>query len=171
MKKGLLAGFIVDMVAVGASFVLCVGIKPGTNSTYFSSYFDSFVLFLVIWIFSSFAFEKYNFRKAASWQSLITKILICNLFIFFLVTSIMYLFQSFNYSRFIVIGTVGVATLVELTIGSVYFTLLNTRVRYESSGELKLRNAGKLSFKQTSEITVPKKAIPKYDFQLRKEYL
>ncbi|MBN1145414.1 MAG: sugar transferase [Bacteroidales bacterium] len=171
MQKGFLAGFFVDMLAVGASFVLCVGIKPGTNSTYYSNYFDSFMLFLVIWIFSSLAFEKYNFRKVDNRQGLITKILICNLFIFFLVTSIMYLFQSFNYSRFIVIGTVGVATIVELTIGTVYFLLLNTRVRDENGRELKLRNSGKQVFQHTSVISAPKKAIPKYDFQLRRAYL
>ena len=168
MQKGFLAGFLVDMLAVGASFVLCVGIKPGTNSTYYNSYFDSFILFLIIWVFSSFAFEKYNFRKVANWQGFISKILICNLFIFFLVTSIMYLFQSFNYSRFIVIGTVGIATFVELTIGSAYYSLLNARVGNESGSELKLRNSGKQAFQQTSAISATKKAIPKYDFQLRK---
>ncbi len=171
MQKGFLAGFFTDMLVVGASFVLCVGIKPGTNSTYYSSYFDSFVLFLIIWIFSSFAFEKYIFRKVANWQGFISKILICNLFIFFLVTTIMYLFQSFNYSRFIVIGTVGIATFIELTLGSVYYSLLSTRTGNESGSELNLRNSGKRAFQQTSGISATKKAIPKYDFQLRRDYL
>ena len=132
MQKGFVVGFITDVILITASFALCVWIKPGDSSTYYNAYASSFLLFLFIWIIISFSMEKYNLRMISTWGIMLKKIMISNLFIFFIVTSMMYLFQSFNYSRFIVLGTVGITTLTELMIGSLYFLFLNTRVKYEN---------------------------------------
>jgi lipopolysaccharide/colanic/teichoic acid biosynthesis glycosyltransferase len=171
MQKGFVTGFVIDVFLVTASFVLCVWMKPGISSAYYKDYSVSFLLFLLIWIVVSFSLEKYNFRLISTWGAFIKKIVIINLFIFFIITSMMYLFQSFNYSRFIVLGTVGVATLAELMLGSLYFLFLNTRVRYENGTVGRLLNGSKSLYKGKSPVILIKKAAPKYDFLLREEYL
>ncbi len=132
MQKRFAAGFAGDFILVTASYALCIGLKPGISSyNYYHSYALSFIFFLIIWIVVSFTLEKYNFNIITNWGILVKKILISNLFIFFIITSMMYLFQTFNYSRFIVLGTVGITTLAELSLGSVYYLFLHTRVKYE----------------------------------------
>jgi lipopolysaccharide/colanic/teichoic acid biosynthesis glycosyltransferase len=171
MQKGFIAGFLGDVVAITASFVLCVWMKPGVSNAYYSDYFVSFLLFLFVWIIVSFSLEKYNFRQASTWKAIIKKIMIINLFIFFIITSMMYLLQSFNYSRFIVLGTVGVTTLFELIIGSLYFFFLNAQVRYDNGVVGRLLNGNKSMAKEKGPVKLTKKTAPKYDFRLREEYL
>jgi lipopolysaccharide/colanic/teichoic acid biosynthesis glycosyltransferase len=171
MRKGFIAGFISDVFVVTASFVLCVWMKPGISNTYYKNYAVSFLLFLLIWIIVSFSLEKYNLKIVSTWWSTIKKIMIINLFIFFIVTSMMYLFQSFNYSRFIVLGTVGVTTLAELVLGSLYFLIINTRVKYENGAVGRFLNISKTSLIEKDLVIHTMKAAPKYDFRLREEYL
>jgi lipopolysaccharide/colanic/teichoic acid biosynthesis glycosyltransferase len=171
MQKGFIAGFISDLVLVTASFALCVWIKPGVSTTYYTSYFNSFLLFLLIWVIISFSMEKYNFRAQSNFMIMLRKVLIANLIIFFIVTSMMYLFQSFNYSRFIVIGTVGVTTVAELLLGSLYFLIINTRVKYENGTSGPLLNISNIALKEKVPVFHLKKALPRYDFGLREEYL
>jgi lipopolysaccharide/colanic/teichoic acid biosynthesis glycosyltransferase len=171
MQKGFIAGFISDLVLVTASFALCVWLKPGVSTVYYVSYFNSFLLFLLIWIIISFSMEKYNFRVQSTFMIMLRKGLIANLIIFFIVTSMMYLFQSFNYSRFIVIGTVGVTTLAELLLGALYFLIKNTRVKYENGTAGPLINSSNRALKEKTPVFHIKKALPRYDFGLREEYL
>jgi lipopolysaccharide/colanic/teichoic acid biosynthesis glycosyltransferase len=171
MQKGFVAGFVSDLVLVTASFAICVWLKPGVSTSYYVSYFNSFLLFLFIWIIVSFSMEKFNFRVLSTWMLMLRKIMITNLIIFFIVTSMMYLFQSFNYSRFIVIGTVGIATLAELFLGSFYFLVINTRVKFENVSVGQLLSNNKISFREGISVSHTKKALPRYDFGLREEYL
>jgi len=170
MHKSLLAGLAGDLLIVAASFAICVGLKPGSGNPYYSGYATSFFLFLMIWIFVSFSLDKYNFRTVSTWAIMLRKILIGNLLIFFIITSMMYLFQSFNYSRFIVLGTVGVATLAELLVSSMYMIFVNTRVRYENGLLSQSETADTLETgRKISQLELIKS--PKYDFKLREEYL
>jgi lipopolysaccharide/colanic/teichoic acid biosynthesis glycosyltransferase len=171
MQKGFIAGFFSDLFLVSASYALCVWLKPGISSTYYVNYFNSFLLFLFIWIIISFSMEKYNFRIVSNWLMMLKKILMINLIIFFIITSMMYLFQSFNYSRFIVLGTVGVTTLAELSLGSLYFLFVNTRVRYENGTAAQFLNGNRIWLKEKAPVFRVKKILPKYDFGLREEYL
>ena len=155
---------------VTASFVLCVGMKPGSGSTYYSGYTLSFLFFLIIWILVSFSLEKYNFRIISSWGTLIKKIMISNLLIFFIVTSLMYVFQSFNYSRFIVLGTVGVATFIELLFGSFYLLIANVRVKYENTLSDHDITSEQIKDLKVNAVVHLRKS-PRYDFKQREAYL
>ena len=66
MQKSFIAGFTGDILVVTASFVLCVGMKPGSGSTYYNGYTLSFLFFLLIWLLVSFSLEKYNFHIISS---------------------------------------------------------------------------------------------------------
>ncbi|HEX2396028.1 MAG TPA: sugar transferase [Bacteroidales bacterium] len=170
MQKNFLAAFAGDLIIVTASYILCVGLKPGLGNLYFSEYAASFLLFLFLWILVSFSLDKYNFNTIFNWSAMVKKILIGNLLIFFIITSMMYLFQSFNYSRFIVLGTVGVATLIELLSGSFYMIFVNARVKYEN-GSLNFTNTPDTIEVARKNAQIEIKKSPKYDFKLREEYL
>jgi lipopolysaccharide/colanic/teichoic acid biosynthesis glycosyltransferase len=171
MKKSFVAGFVSDVFLVTASFVLCVWMKPGVSNNYYKDYAVSFLLFLLIWFIVSFSLEKYNFRVVSTWAIMTKKIMIINLFIFFIITSMMYLFQSFNYSRFIVLGTVGVTTLAELIFGSSYFLIINTRVKYENRTVGRMFNGNNIILRKKGHFTHTRKVALKYDYRLREEYL
>jgi lipopolysaccharide/colanic/teichoic acid biosynthesis glycosyltransferase len=167
MQKSFAAGFTSDVILVTASFSLCIWLKPGTSTSYFSEYALSFLVFILVWLLVSFSLEKYNFNIVTSWSILIKKVIISNLLIFFIVTSMMYVFQSFNYSRFIVLGTVGIASMFELLLGSLYFLVADTHVKFEESPEV-----------SEARDTIAKDVLPKikrqitkYDLKLREEYL
>jgi lipopolysaccharide/colanic/teichoic acid biosynthesis glycosyltransferase len=166
MQKNFSTGFIGDVLVVTASYVICVWVKPGLSTTYYNSYLLSFLIFILIWVVVSFAMDKYSFTMITSWNIMVRKILINNLLIFFIMTSMMYLFQSFNYSRFIVLGTIGVATMAELFIGSVYYFVANTKIKYEHDPH---ESAEKLSYKPKE--TYSDTGSFHYDFKLREEYL
>jgi len=171
MQKSFVAGFTGDVLIVSASYVICVGLKPGSSGTYYSGYGISFLLFLLIWIIVSFSLEKYNFHIITTWLALFKKVLIGNMFIFFIVTSMMYLFQSFNYSRFIVLGTVGVATFAELFLGSLYFLVVNAKVKFENGTDSVESLTDEHGYAKKDAIIHAKRSVPKYDFKLREEYL
>lgn len=172
MQKGFLAGFISDVIVVTSSFAFCVWLKPGVSHTYYQGYASSFMLFLLIWSVVSFFMEKYNVRKMHTWGNMLKKILLGNLFIFFIVTSMMYVFQTFYYSRFIVLGTVGVASVLELSLGSLFFLIANARVRVENGEKSYTGRLKKAALAREERVFRSRgKQRIKYDFELRDEYL
>lgn len=170
MQKNFLAVFAGDLLIVTASFLLCVGLKPGSGSLYYSEYAASFILFLIIWMIVSFSLDKYSYNTICNWSLLFKRVLVTNILIFFVITSMMYLFQSFNYSRFIVLGTVGVATFMELITGSFYRMFINTRVKFENGSENYISGFETVEIARRSSQTLIHTS-PKYDFRLREEYL
>lgn len=169
MQKNFLAAFTGDLLIVSASYLLCVGLKPGSGNAYFSEYATSFLLFFLIWIGVSLSLDKFNLNIVPNWNIMLRKILIANVLIFFTITSMMYLFQSFNYSRFIVLGTVGIATLFELIAGSFYLLIVNARIKYEFGTQIANGPATLEADKKSTQVEI--EIRPKYDFRLREEYL
>jgi hypothetical protein len=104
--------------------------KPGENTGYYENYLNSFLLFLLIWIGISFSFEKYSLLEHSDWLIAIRKTFVVNLVIFFVITTMMYLFQSFNYSRFIVLGTVRATLQSFLSI--IVLMVSSTQVRMKT---------------------------------------
>jgi lipopolysaccharide/colanic/teichoic acid biosynthesis glycosyltransferase len=82
----------------------------------------------------------------------------------------MYLFQSFNYSRFIVLGTIGITTLTEALFGSLYSLVSQTRVRFEN-GAITEPLQDHQSDLKTKVPIYHKGIVPKPDFKLRYEFL
>jgi lipopolysaccharide/colanic/teichoic acid biosynthesis glycosyltransferase len=171
MQKKRLAGFITDFFIVSVSFVVCVWLKPGENTPYYVNYFRSFILFLAVWMLVSFVLDKYGLYGSAAWGEVLKKVILINLIIFFLITSMMYVFQSFNYSRFIVLGTVGVATIGELSFGSVYAMFSNARVKEDQGTTISLLSGRILRRNEGIQVVHRKKAVVRYDFRMREEYL
>lgn len=169
MKKALIVSLIIDILLVAVSFVIGVWLKPGTGFSYYLNYRNSFLLFLAIWLVVSIWIEKYSITSELKYRQVIRRIIVANLIIFFLITSMMYMLQSFNYSRFIVMGTVATATFLELFFSGVYFLFISTRIRYENAN-------GVPANAETAAEPVPQPVLPvikqvRYDFKIRESYL
>ena len=170
VHKRMLAGFLVDVILVTISFMICVVIKPGENVTYFTSYFWSFIIFLLVWVSVSLFMSKYKLTGYSGQGDLLKVIFFSNIVIFFVITSMIYLLQSFHYSRFIVLGTVGVSTVAELAVGLLYYRVISTRVRYENGKNFD-PVTGMLVKKANIPIARLKKVHIRYDYKSRIEFL
>ena len=114
MKRKLLFLFF-DLVFVTTSFLLLAWLKLGTRSVILPRYSGWFVLFLSIWLVVSYFFTKYDSEKFGSFRQKISAILLSNFIIVGLATVAMYLFGSYEFSRFLLLGTVIITTIVEIT--------------------------------------------------------
>ncbi|MBN1157867.1 MAG: sugar transferase [Bacteroidales bacterium] len=145
--------------------------KPGGSSGYFSSYLNSFFIFLAVWIFISAVLRKYKLTGYSGSGDVLKAVLVSNLIIFFVITSMIYLFQNFHYSRFIVLGTVGVSTFAELTLGLLYFLVISTKIRYENGRIFDFANGSALLQKPMIPVKRQNKDKIKIDTKSRIEFL
>ncbi len=171
MQKRIFVGLLVDIVLVILSFYVCVKLKPGGSSGYFSNYFNSFLIFLFIWIGVSLLLKKYKLTGYSGAIDVFRAVLVSNIIIFFMTGSMMYVFRSFHYSRFIVLGTVGIATMAELILGMLYFLVISTKVRYENGWIMNHMNGAVTLEKTPVPIARLDKEKLKLDYKHRIEFL
>ena len=112
MSKRTFGLVIIDIFIVFISFMMAAFLKTGKEKAVFNYYWMPFLVFLTIWILSSFLFKKYSFNKAKNKTSLVFNTVKSNLFILFTITFIIF-FASLGYSRLMIILTVIFATMGE----------------------------------------------------------
>ena len=117
-----------DVLFVLMGFWLSAFLKHSVFSSYFISYYYGLILFGIIWILLSLLFGKFNIKP----NSRNTKrILISNLSILALSSFLIYVLRDDKYSRFIVIGTIGFTTVMELFFFTFLHSVKNTRILSE----------------------------------------
>jgi lipopolysaccharide/colanic/teichoic acid biosynthesis glycosyltransferase len=137
--------FLIDLLILFISFLICIWIKPGSGRNYFIDYSGEFVIFILIWATSSFFFRKYSTLLTNNNGGAFKAIIISNVFAFAIVTSLMYVSRVAYYSRMVVIGTIGIASLIELLFGTAFFAMFRAVNGYEKNGRLSLRNGSGIS--------------------------
>jgi lipopolysaccharide/colanic/teichoic acid biosynthesis glycosyltransferase len=115
--------FLIDILFISLAFILCFFYKYEVEYNYLQNYLPSFILFISIWILLSFAFKKYQYQHDKKLNYFLSIILKSNLLTLAIAASIMYVIRESHYSRFIVLGTIGLATIFETTFMSAYFSL------------------------------------------------
>lgn len=113
--------FLIDILVVFVSFLICIWIKPGNSSNYFTQYLKQLFIFILIWGISSIFFKKYTSLFLYDSHDIIRNIIISNIFAFAIVTSVMYVSRISYFSRLIVVGTIGIASIIELILSALYF--------------------------------------------------
>lgn len=111
-KTAIYAFFDIFFVSLIFTFFLYIKAEPFHNIL--GKYIYSFLLFLGLWLIVSIASNKYNFYKAEKLQSVISQILLGNILVLGLATTLIYLIRIDYYSRMVVFGTIATATVVEL---------------------------------------------------------
>lgn len=130
LKKGLIL-FVIDLLLVTLSFLLITWIRPGSVSSYFSRYYLSFILFVLVWTGSSILFKKYRPLQKPTFKDVILPILISNLVVLGTISVLMYFFRTTYYSRTLVFGTILIASFFEFLFSSLYF-FLKIAIEYQN---------------------------------------
>ncbi len=110
--------FLVDIIVVTLSFLTIIFISKEKEISYVKLYTRPFLGFLFVWIVISLFNGKYVAKKRFNEAIMaIGKTLVFSLLV---VTSSMFVFNHFSYSRTIVFGTIFLSTLSNLFIYSIY---------------------------------------------------
>jgi lipopolysaccharide/colanic/teichoic acid biosynthesis glycosyltransferase len=118
--------FAVDLAILSGSFLLAALYKPATANYLSGEYLTAFFVLLASWSFSSFYFRKYNIREKHQSLHFIRSILLSNFVALGSMLVVITLFWHAGYSRVMLFGTIGLATMIELFTGSIYRSLLQT---------------------------------------------
>jgi hypothetical protein len=108
-----------NILLLGVAFVIMVLIKPNSLTYFSQTYLIGFAILAGIWSVFSFTFRKYNPKNPPS-NSVSLHIVFINIIILGIIAISMYGARSVGYSRLIVFGTIGIATLFELTFNGIY---------------------------------------------------
>ncbi len=113
--------FALDIAIVVFAFLFAAKIRPGTKRIILH-YYRSFIPFLIIWVGSGAWGEKFTLKTIHSATDFIRRIFKCNIFAIAIVLGLMYFFGKFNYSRYIVFGTILTTFGIELFVFlSIYY--------------------------------------------------
>jgi lipopolysaccharide/colanic/teichoic acid biosynthesis glycosyltransferase len=113
---------LIDLIIIFLSFLFFAWIKPATVRIYLPTYFPSFLFFSFVWIFVSLIISKYELHKARKPKDVLVPVIIANLTILAVVTTLIYSFGAFGYSRLIVFGTILLSSIVEIIFAYFYFS-------------------------------------------------
>ncbi len=129
---------VIDILIVFLAFLFFAWLKPATVRIYLPMFAEPFLYFLIVWIFVSLLLGKYDIRKARRPKNVIYPILIANATVLAVITTLMYSFGMFGYSRLIVFGTILLSTLIEILFGYIYFSY-RTPVQMPELDEQRIR--------------------------------
>lgn len=124
MKRPRTGLIIVDLIILSGAYAIMAGLKPVMISYLSSRYLIGFAVMLSLWILSSFYFKKYHVSRKENPKFLIRNIISPNLVALAFVAFIIYVFNTTFYSRMMVFGTFGLATLLEMMFFSLYTYLI-----------------------------------------------
>jgi len=120
--KRKIINILIDILIVFFSFLFFAWLKPATVRIYLPTYIQPFLFFEIVWLFVSVIIAKYNLHKARKPKDVIIPVIIANLTILAVITTLIYSFGAFHYSRLIVFGTILLATILEIGLGYLYLS-------------------------------------------------
>lgn len=112
--------WLIDILIVIISFLFIAKLKPATVRIVLPKYTDPFYYFIFIWSVTSLIIGKYFLISQLRRKDYLLMILISNAAITGIVSFLIYFFGAASYSRLMVFGTIGVATLLEVALTSIY---------------------------------------------------
>ena len=127
MKRRTYLFILLDILFIILGFWLSALFKRSSFIDYLSGYSGAFAVFGIIWILISHLFNKYDFDVKKITDNT-KQIILSNLVIMAVLTILIYLLRSDRYSRFIVFGTVGFTTGIEILFFYFWIILKKTKV-------------------------------------------
>ncbi len=108
---------LIDLIGVALVFSLFLLVKQAPFMQVLTKYLYSFLLFLAIWLIVSIISNKYTLHREQDLNRIIHQIIFANILVMGVATTIMFLVRVDYYSRLVVFGTIGAATLIEIIWG------------------------------------------------------
>lgn len=116
-----------DILFVVGAFCLTVAFKSSTLNQYLVKYSVGFAGFLVVWMVLSLLSKKFEITYSESLGNLYWRILKTNFSILGIIIILMYLLRDLHYSRFIVFGTILLATFFEFIFSYFHYYLKHAK--------------------------------------------
>lgn len=138
MKKSIVF-LLLDVVFVTLSFLFIAWLRPATKSVIIPNYYKSFLYFVIVWLVTSIVTRKYDFTKFRNLKSIATIIVISNGSVVAVIGVMMFLLNQFSYSRLLVLGTVLLATMIEIVGAGILNTVMKTPV-LDQENEVRTNN-------------------------------
>lgn len=113
---------LVDILIITISFLIFIWIKPASKRVYLPRYLEPFLIFAAAWILVSLIISKFKINEARKLKDIYIPILISNFTILAVITTLIYSFGAFYFSRMIVFGTIGLTTFLELFFSYLYYS-------------------------------------------------
>ena len=110
---------LADIVILALSFLAMVWTKPASLRLYLPSHTPFFLGLALMWIIVSLINGKMHRGKIINFTTLFIRVLTSNIIATSITALAMYSFRDYYYSRTIVLGTVLLATFLELLFGSI----------------------------------------------------
>lgn len=127
-----------DIVILAISFLAMVSTKPASFKGYLPSHSVFFVILAVIWLIVSLLNGKMHRGRIINYTSLFSLVISSNVIALSITALLMYTIREYAYSRTVVLGTAGVATLLELVIGTLYIAYKKATIQdYENYTDYK----------------------------------
>ena len=111
---------LADIAILAISFLTMAATKPSGLKSYGPSHLPFFAGLVLVWIVVSLVNGKMHRGKIINFTKLFARVIGSNFIAISIIALIMYLFREYSYSRIVVFGTAGLATVFELLFGSAY---------------------------------------------------
>jgi len=118
LKRFLL--LLLDLILFFTGFCLSISFKPNTLEYYIDHYTVPLIVFIISWSISSIVIGKFVLT-GKEFGPVLKRIVISNMVTLAIVTTIMFFFYSYSFSRIIVFGTIAFATVLEMITYGVWF--------------------------------------------------
>lgn len=118
---------LVDTTLVVAGFIITLFIHHGFTFSSISNVDTiSLSIFLLIWMAVSHLSKKFRVEETVGLTTILSSVIISNFLILGLLSIILFITQSLEYSRFLVFGTIFLATTLELMFAVLYHSILQS---------------------------------------------
>jgi lipopolysaccharide/colanic/teichoic acid biosynthesis glycosyltransferase len=118
----------IDVLILMVSFLFFAWLKPGTKAVIIPQYVKPFVFFLLVWTISSLTTKKYIPERFKVKSEIFKIILQANFVSLAIVSIFIYTFKLFSVSRFLLLGTIVLSSLLELLFAWFYNIILTSQV-------------------------------------------
>lgn len=112
---------LIDLLIIFVSFLVFIWIKPASKRIYLPKYWEPFLVFSGVWLFVSLVISKFNLYRARKFKDIYIPVIIANITIIAVITTLIYSFGVFGFSRLIVFGTILLSTLLEITLAYFFY--------------------------------------------------
>lgn len=120
---------LMDIIILAVSFLVMVWIKPASRSHYLPTHMDFFIILAVMWIIVSLAGGKMHRGKVTNLRSMFTRTIVTNLISISIAALLIIALRLGGHSRFIMFGTVALATVLELIMGTIFVAMQKASIQ------------------------------------------
>jgi hypothetical protein len=111
---------LADLLILAISFLFMIWLKPASLRHYLPTHLSFFIILALMWVIVSLAGGKLHQGKIINLRSLLYRTVTTNTIALAIAVALLYSLQKYGYSRMVVLGTAGIATLLELITGIIF---------------------------------------------------